>query len=127
MKCVKCEGKLGPVQIDDVEVDQCNQCGGIWFDALELKRVLGHGHVEALEKRGAPRRDDDARRGHCPRCGGSGYMVRLASADTRVHIDTCAVCGGQWLDGGEIDVLDAKGPLHRLRRLVRRVLDFDLG
>lgn len=114
------------MRVDDVDVDQCDTCGGIWFDAHELERVLGRGHVEALAKRGAPRPDDDERRGHCPRCGGDGYLVQIASADSRVHIDTCAICGGKWLDGGEIGVLEARGPLQRLRRLVRRVLDFDL-
>lgn len=115
------------VQVGDIDVDQCDRCGGVWFEAHELERVLGGGLVGALAKRGAPRSGDDARRARCPRCKGDGYMVQIAGDDARVHIDTCPICGGKWLDGGEIDALDPRGPFHRLRRFLRRVLDFDLG
>jgi Zn-finger nucleic acid-binding protein len=46
----------------------------------------------------------------------------VASWDADIHIDTCAVCGGQWLDGGELELLRGEGTLRalvdRLRRLV---------
>jgi Zn-finger nucleic acid-binding protein len=129
MRCVKCPGKLITVRVESVDVDQCDRCGGIWFDAHELERVLGRGrgHLEALAKRGAPRPDDDARRGHCPRCGGEGYLVQIASPNAQVHIDTCAICGGKWLDGGEIDLLGRVTARTMLRRVLDWVLDFDLG
>jgi Zn-finger nucleic acid-binding protein len=129
MRCVKCTGKLITVRVEDVDVDQCDRCGGIWFDAHELERVLGRGrgHLEALAKRGAPRPDDDARRGHCPRCGGEGYLVQIASPNSRIHIDTCAICGGKWLDGGELDLLGRVTARTMLRRVLDWVLDFDLG
>lgn len=127
MKCVKCEGELVRVRVDDVDVDQCDRCGGIWFDAHEMERVIRTGHVEALAGRGSPRPEDDARRGHCPRCRGEGYLVQIATPDARFHVDTCAICGGKWLDGGEIDALDRGRAGSRIRRLLRRLLDFDLG
>lgn len=129
MKCVKCKGKLITVRVEDVDVDQCDRCGGIWFDAHELERVLKRtrGHLEALAKRGTPRPDDDARRGHCPRCGGEGYLVQLASPNAKIHVDTCAICGGKWLDGGEIDVLGRVTAGSMVRRVLAWVLDFDLG
>lgn len=125
MKCVKCDGALVPVRVDDVDVDQCDRCGGVWFDAHEMERVIGRGRADALARRGVHRPGDDARRGHCPRCRGDGYLVQVATQDARFHVDTCAICGGKWLDGGEIDALDR--PATRLRRLIRRVLDFDLS
>lgn len=128
MNCVKCEGKLVTVRIDDVSVDQCDRCGGIWFDAHELERVLrrGRGHLEALARRGTHRPGDDARRGHCPRCGGDGYLVQIASPNAAIHVDTCAICGGKWLDGGEIDVLGRVTARNLVRRALDWVLDFDL-
>ncbi|MFT3776283.1 MAG: zf-TFIIB domain-containing protein [Minicystis sp.] len=128
MRCVKCEGKLVMVRVDDVDVDQCDRCGGIWFDAHELERVLRRkrGHLTALIKHGTPRPGDDDRRGHCPRCGGDGYLVQLASPTSRIHIDTCAICGGKWLDGGELDVLGRTTARSMLRRVLDWVLDFDL-
>jgi Zn-finger nucleic acid-binding protein len=126
MKCVKCDGGLVTVRVDDVDVDQCDTCGGVWFDAHELERVLGRGHLEPLAKRGAPRPGDDERRGHCPRCRGEGYLVQIVSPTARIHVDTCAVCGGKWLDGGEIEVLGRAASPGPVRRMVRWLLDFDL-
>jgi Zn-finger nucleic acid-binding protein len=126
MRCVKCEGTLVPVRVEDVDLDQCRSCAGIWFDAHELERILRRKHIEPILGRARATPGDDERRGHCPRCKGEGYLVRIASPAEGVHIDTCAICGGKWLDGGEIDLLERATHGHRLRRLLEWVLDLDL-
>jgi Zn-finger nucleic acid-binding protein len=126
MKCVKCEGRLVTKRIEDVDVDQCDACGGIWFDAHELERVLRRAHIEPLLGKGPARPGDDERRGRCPRCKGEGYLVQIAARTAPIHVDTCAICGGKWLDGGELDVLRDRGLVGRVRRIVDWVLDLDL-
>src|SRR5687767_2681433 len=32
VECPKCSGTLQPVVQDNIEVDRCVQCGGLWFD-----------------------------------------------------------------------------------------------
>ncbi len=127
MRCVKCEGRLVTVRIEDIDVDQCDLCAGIWFDAHELERVLRREHVEPLLGHGPAHAGDDDRRGHCPRCKGEGYLVRLASPKAPIHVDTCAICGGKWLDGGELDLLKRRTFGRTLRRLLDWVLDLDIG
>ncbi|HET6404922.1 MAG TPA: zf-TFIIB domain-containing protein [Candidatus Thermoplasmatota archaeon] len=34
--CPRCEGTCHPARVDDVELDACAACGGIWVDANEL-------------------------------------------------------------------------------------------
>jgi uncharacterized protein len=126
MRCVKCDGALVAVRIDGIDVDQCNACAGIWFDAHELERVLRRPHIEPILNQARANAVDDARRGRCPRCRGEGYLVRIASSKAAMHIDTCATCGGKWLDGGEIDLLRKATRGARLRRLLEWVLDLDL-
>jgi uncharacterized protein len=126
MRCVKCEGTLVTVRIEDVDVDQCDRCAGIWFDAHELERVLRRPHVEPLLGRGVAAQGDDERRGRCPRCKGEGYLVRVVSPRAPIHVDTCAICGGKWLDGGEIDLLTRKTVAGRVRRLLDWLLDLDI-
>jgi Zn-finger nucleic acid-binding protein len=129
MKCVKCDGRLVTVRVEDVAVDQCDRCGGLWFDAHELERVLRRRDVARILGRAraeAQAAHDDDRRGHCPRCGGDGYLVRVAGPKATFHVDTCAVCGGKWLDGGEIDVLARTTLGDRVRKLLDWVLDLDL-
>ncbi len=119
MKCVKCEGNLVSTDVGGVVVDRCDDCSGIWFDTFELEQVLGQDDVRALKNVTANNKGHDAQRGRCPRCGGDGKLVRVVSPQRRdVHIDTCAVCGGQWLDGGELEMLRA-GFWGRLAGLFR--------
>ncbi len=123
MNCIKCAGTLIRVTIEDVEVDRCDGCGGIWFDAGELQRVRGKRDIELLRSKARPRRDDDERRARCPRCQGEGLLVQVASWDADIHIDTCAVCGGQWLDAGELELLRGEGgPFGRLVERLRRLV-----
>jgi Zn-finger nucleic acid-binding protein len=122
MDCVKCEGKLGRVEVDGVMVDQCGACAGIWFDGGELRRVLGMKSVAPLRTVARPSKADDDKPARCPRCRGQGYLVRVASLTSDIHIDTCPVCGGQWLDGGELAVLRDEGGFRPVLALLRRIL-----
>jgi len=124
MKCVKCDGELHRVQVADLELDQCDRCAGIWFDSRELDRVLAQKSIDALRRLSSPRIDLDERRGRCPRCRTAGDLVRVASTAGPIHIDTCPVCGGQWLDGGELEVLRREGFTGSLKRLFDWILDF---
>lgn len=122
MDCVKCEGKMRQVDVDGVVVDQCEACAGIWFDSGELSRVLGMKSVEALKSLTKTSKVDDAKRARCPRCKGEGKLVRVAALESNIHIDTCAVCGGQWLDGGELAILRNEGGIRPVIGFFRRLI-----
>lgn len=81
---------------DGVAVDRCGSCGGIWFDAKELKRVAQDREVEQLATRVTDYSPPSAFA--CPRCRGA--CVRAFCAE--VEVDTCADCRGVWLDAGEL-------------------------
>lgn len=130
MKCIKCEGDLVLVRVGDVEVDQCDGCHGIWFDSGELAKIVGAKDVGVLRTRAEAtreaerkRRADDEKRAACPRCKGEGKLVQIASLTADIHIDTCAVCGGQWLDGGEIWIVRNEGFSRKVAAFFRKVLD----
>lgn len=109
MNCVKCNGQLVPVRIDGIEVDKCNVCSGIWFDIGELDSVLKADDITKLKNVVDNNRGDDEINAPCPKCSGSSSMVRVVSPqDNSVHIDTCTVCYGNWLDGGELENLKKK-------------------
>ena len=36
MKCPKCDSDMEKVTIENLELDRCIACNGIWFDELEL-------------------------------------------------------------------------------------------
>lgn len=38
--CPKCEGKLIESDFENIKIDVCNSCTGVWFDAGELVQII---------------------------------------------------------------------------------------
>lgn len=108
MNCPACNfGKLKPMMNGDVELDVCEGgCGGIWFDHLELKKMdEPHEHVGAgvLQIAIDPKvKVDHQRKRNCPSCDNAVMFRAFFSAKREVEIDNCRLCGGFWLDPGEL-------------------------
>ncbi len=107
MKCVKCDGILERIESEGIELDKCPKCSGIWFDFNELKEVLELKDISdfADEVKEQESSELDDKKGHCPRCGGNGNLTPVYNTEHDIHIDTCSVCYGKWLDGGELVAL----------------------
>jgi Zn-finger nucleic acid-binding protein len=99
---------LTETQVGAVAVDVCHGgCGGIWFDAFELKRV-DEQHEAAGEhliniQRDPNRHVDSSRKRACPRCAGVKLKRHLFNPKSTVEVDHCPNCAGYWLDGGELE------------------------
>lgn len=51
MKCPKCGGELQEKKFEDVMIDQCGSCQGVWLDAGELDLLL-HAHQSVVASLG---------------------------------------------------------------------------
>ena len=40
MHCPRCDGTLIANTFEDVQIDKCNKCSGIWLDPLELELLV---------------------------------------------------------------------------------------
>jgi hypothetical protein len=40
LQCPKCDGTLHETDYEDIKIDVCNKCNGVWFDAGELAQVV---------------------------------------------------------------------------------------
>src|ERR687883_1950902 len=40
MDCPRCDGRLHEMVFDDVRIDRCDKCHGIWLDAGELEQII---------------------------------------------------------------------------------------
>jgi len=40
MKCPRCDGTLKEIIVEDVPVDMCDKCAGVWLDSGELERII---------------------------------------------------------------------------------------
>lgn len=40
MSCPRCDGRLHEVEFDDVHIDRCDKCEGVWLDTGELEQII---------------------------------------------------------------------------------------
>jgi Zn-finger nucleic acid-binding protein len=102
--CPKCRHKMETVDAAGVKIDRCKGCGGIWLDALELEKVLA---AKGAAKKADPRKPViEATIGQkgattCPR--DRSMLIRMADKkQPHVKYESCKVCGGVFLDAGEL-------------------------
>ena len=52
IQCPKCEGTLDELTFEEVKIDRCNKCKGVWLDSGELEQLISkqenHGWLSRL-------------------------------------------------------------------------------
>lgn len=92
----------------EVQLDDCPQCGGIWFDDGELKKLQSIGDelsLHSLEGQAKPDKDvvtTEREAKLCPICNERLTPYRyMYSSD--VLLDECDECYGVWVQDGELE------------------------
>lgn len=103
LNCPKCNGRLKSVVYEKIEIDRCQQCGGIWFDSQEaetLRKIKGSDKLDLGQTEISDRFNFTEEEIHCPRC--QQQMIRMLDMDRyNLWYEKCLNCGGVWLDAGE--------------------------
>ena len=114
LNCPKCVGKLEEKAVENVNLDVCWVCEGIWFDSGELEKVLNSDSKDfdridmdrkSLDGKEATnlREDLDKTTGKCPRCGDETMLQRIEYKNKEgLYVDVCPKGHGIWFDSGEI-------------------------
>ena len=97
--------QLDAHRYSQLSYDTCEQCGSLWLDAGELDKLAFkvEGSIEFCSEE-----EDETRRPtrKCPRC----IEVDLAPVKflgvSDINLDRCQNCGGFWLDGGELNLIN---------------------
>lgn len=88
-------------QHDNLEIDSCPECFGLWFDREELKEFLQR--PEMQERLDSPELDPSRMvPRHAPRQCPNCQLPLVETSLGSVLVDTCARCRGIWLDQGEL-------------------------
>ena len=40
LKCPKCDGNLAETNYENIKIDVCDKCSGVWLDAGELAQII---------------------------------------------------------------------------------------
>lgn len=95
------------LELNEVEVDHCCDCGGVWLDGGELELLVGNnesGGDSSMQLIQAENCLEVTRK--CPRCGKKMLKQYLetecnASQD-KILLDSCSAGCGLWFDKGEL-------------------------
>ena len=109
MNCPVCKGDKGVMVIvehEQIELDYCTDCAGIWFDYGELDLLLERLDLDSSAFSmdnilALPDRQSKESVRKCPSCRKKMRKVVVGS-DPEVLIDICPRGDGIWFDGGEV-------------------------
>ncbi len=102
MDCPVCKEPMIVLELDEVEIDHCLACQGIWLDAGELELLLDDceqkDNLLASFQLNKQTKEEKRR---CPICLKKMQKV-LCGTDKKVLIDKCRRNDGLWFDAGEL-------------------------
>jgi Zn-finger nucleic acid-binding protein len=112
---------MSPVSHQDIEVDRCAKCGGLWFDLLEAEDLKKLGGSEAIDT-------GDTRTGKvqnkigkikCPK--DSAMMIRMVvNGQPHIWYEGCPVCHGTYFDAGEFKDFKAETFIDTVKAIFRK-------
>ncbi|MCX6833125.1 MAG: zf-TFIIB domain-containing protein [candidate division Zixibacteria bacterium] len=105
MNCVACNEPMVVLELQEVEIDHCLACGGIWLDAGEIE-LLVDSKLEAgrLLEELSERRNRQPGKRKCPICLKKMEIIMIGPKD-KVQIDHCRKNHGLWFDRGELETV----------------------
>ncbi len=125
MDCPVCRNALITLELDEVEIDHCLDCGGIWLDAGELEMLLGDSakaSAVVTSFSAATRCKEKPRK--CPICLKKMEKILVGQDDKTVLIDRCRKADGLWFDSGELEDIFAAADFdeeHKVQALLKEI------
>ncbi|MFA5293045.1 MAG: zf-TFIIB domain-containing protein [Phycisphaerae bacterium] len=119
MDCPACKNPMIILELDRVETDYCQNCGGIWLDASELELLFEDQRqsrlfIDSFEQVKSSKEQSRP----CPICLKKMHKIQVGG-DEPVVIDRCANGHGLWFDKGELPRVLARGCLDKDRKVIK--------
>jgi Zn-finger nucleic acid-binding protein len=110
MNCLSCGREMVNYTVlterKRLSYDMCEACGSLWLDQGELDKMAFQveGSIEFCSQEEVEGRAATGR--PCPRCDGVGLERVRFLGQSDILLERCPNCGGFWLDGGELDLVN---------------------
>ena len=102
MDCPSCKSSMIILELNQVEIDYCNSCKGIWLDSGELDLLFNSASSGNINDFLNKKSDHlDAKR--CPICKKKMELVEFENSG--IILDRCTNNHGLWFDNGELRTL----------------------
>jgi Zn-finger nucleic acid-binding protein len=112
------------LELQEVEIDHCIDCGGIWLDAGELEMLLGEPE-KASQLLNSFKTDGTSteKQRKCPICLKKMRKISVGSSKPVLLIDKCRRGDGLWFDKGELKEIFDRALLDKDNRIQKLLAD----
>lgn len=100
MNCPACKNPMIILELNQVEIDYCTACKGIWLDRGELDLIFSTSEKKEIAKLFSVKNNLDEIKRRCPNC--KKKMDKVEFENTGIIIDRCSDDHGVWFDSGEL-------------------------
>lgn len=130
MKCPVCDELMIVLELDQIEIDYCTECEGVWLDGGELELLL----EEAFEKEKLLssfriNKNSGEKKVRCPICLKKMEKV-MVGIEQNILLDRCRNHHGLWFNKGELyDVvkLGSLGKENKILTLLKEIFKHKLS
>jgi len=103
MNCPACKHSMVILELNQVEIDYCTNCKGIWLDRGELDLIFSTADKKEIAKSFSTKTESDEVKKRCPIC--KKKMDKVEFENTGIILDRCTNNHGLWFDRGELKSL----------------------
>lgn len=108
LSCPDCSTALKPYRLEDLSLDICESCGGVWMDRGEIGKIrrISGSEIKEFEHKIEPTPSRLEKRPHdprCPKCFGPLHPFHYAAGP--LQLQTCDGLCGVWVENKELEGL----------------------
>ncbi|HED37201.1 MAG TPA: hypothetical protein ENI76_03020 [Ignavibacteria bacterium] len=121
MNCPVCQTPLVILELNNVEIDHCTTCDGIWLDGSEVEIMLENViYKEEFFSSFKIVKNSSEKKLKCPICRRKMAKV-LCGKNENILIDKCKKHHGLWFDRGELEQLLESGEFDKDNKILNLI------
>lgn len=119
MNCPLCNHPVIILELNQVEVDYCTNCHGIWLDDGELEMLLRDSEEKTkLLNSFIVDNNSSEKSIKCPICSKKMDKI-LCGTENKVTLDKCKKHHGIWFNEGELETVIEMGELDKQDKIIK--------
>ena len=112
------------LELDEVEIDYCIDCGGVWLDTGELELLLNEpDKTKHLLDSFRVNSNSDEKIRKCPICDKKMQKIVVGASKPVLLIDKCRRGDGLWFDKGELQDIFGRAELDEDNKIQNLLSD----
>ena len=112
------------LELDEVEIDYCIDCGGVWLDTGELELLLNEpDKTKHLLDSFRVNSNSDEKIRKCPICDKKMQKIVVGASKPVLLIDKCHRGDGLWFDKGELQDIFGRAELDEDNKIQNLLSD----